>query len=185
MFLPKVAFTFCLNYIKRSIFLSKNSLRLCNKIYSLWVAQWFNDLEVMAMLSARNWVQVPLLTSDFFACNKVSPLINQTPTLISVSWVPINQLKAISGACKSLNRKRGSQALFLYAMFQTLWQISTQNITILHIIVVCLRKPEEEFKCNENLYLQAGSDEEDSGADIPKYSCWKKQTKKGVYQTLC
>ena len=54
------------------------------------VAQWFRVLAVMAMLSARTWVQVPPLTSRVFYCNKVSPFNNQTPLLTSVPCVPIN-----------------------------------------------------------------------------------------------
>ena len=51
----------------------------------------------MAMIFARTWVHVPPMSSKVFSCNSVSPLINQTLMLISVSRAPTIYLKTYQG----------------------------------------------------------------------------------------
>ena len=43
---------------------------------------------------------------EFFTCNKISSLNNQTPTRTSVPCAPIVQLKAIRGTCKATKKKK-------------------------------------------------------------------------------
>ena len=46
---------------------------------------------------------------EFFACKKVSPLNNRTPTLTSVPCAPIILLNAIRGACKTCNKQQATR----------------------------------------------------------------------------